>query len=96
MCAAGLDSAQGRLWFTNCKSNREEGRRHLVLRNSADDGRTWNEGVEIAALGGYSDVCYNRADGRLYVIAETERVDAENAYSFNLNVYSLSMDEALG
>lgn len=96
VCAAGLDSAQGRLWFTNCKSNREEGRRHLVLRNSADDGRTWNEGVEIAALGGYSDVCYNRADGRLYVIAETERVDAENAYSFNLNVYSLSMDEALG
>ena len=54
MCNAQLMRVGRHLVFSNCRSIF---RRNLFVRASADEGRTWNEGVCISPDGaGYSDI----------------------------------------
>ena len=70
VCAAGLCRAGKALLFVNCES--QSGRDNLTLKKSLDDGRNW-EALAISASGGYSDVYYNEATGKAYVLYETEK-----------------------
>lgn len=92
VCCAGMAQWNGRLWFSNCACGPQEGRVRLTVRRSEDDGRTWSHCREIAAQGGYSDICYRPSDGTLHVIAETGRA-TEDLFSFGLSVISLSDEE---
>lgn len=94
VCCAGMTQGAGHLWFTNCACRQEEGRVHLSIRRSDDDGKTWPHIRELAETGGYSDVFYSAAKNMLYVIAETGRA-AGHTFSFGLSVISLSPDEVI-
>lgn len=92
ICCAGMTQGDGHLWFTNCACKKEEGRVHLSIRRSDDDGKTWPYIKELAETGGYSDVFYSPVKHMLYIIAETGRA-MEETFSFGLSVISLSPEE---
>jgi len=88
ICCAGMTQGDGHIWFSNCACKREEGRIHLSIHQSDDDGKTWPYRLEVAALGGYSDIFYSQKDRKLYMIAETGR-STEETFSFGLSVGSV-------
>lgn len=92
VCAAGMTQGDGKLWFSNCDCDRQEGRLRLTVKQSDDDGKTWETVREIAETGGYSDLCYCPSDGMLYVVAETGR-SSEETFSFGLSVFVLSAEK---
>ena len=95
VCCAGMTQGDGYLWFVNCACTRKEGRRHLTVRQSADDGNTWPCALEIALDGGYSDICYDPRNRMLHIIAETGRA-TEDPFSFGLSVFSFFISEIEG
>ena len=92
VCAAGMTQDAERLWFVNCDASKEEGRRHLTVKQSCDDGKTWNILRELAVDGGYSDICYDATRNALWIIAETGRAIPEETFSFGLSVFKLPVD----
>lgn len=92
VCCAGMTQHDARLWFVNCACQRGEGRVRLTIRESRDDGATWPKQLEIAALGGYSDVAYRPDTDTLHVIAETGRA-TEDTFSFGISVFHLATAE---
>ena len=74
VCAGGMCAFPGGILFTNCASYIS--RSNQTLRVSADDGKTWSEGLLYNPLGGYSDCAYNPRTKTAFVAyeydAETE------------------------
>ena len=69
VCCAGICRAGEDLLFSNCVS-RTRRKRLCVKKLTA--GLSVREKLPISETGGYSDICYNRAYGRAFVVYENE------------------------
>ena len=92
VCAASMVRSEDAVWFLNCRSQRNEGRIRMTVRESSDDCRSWTKELMIAPLGGYSDICYDPAARMLHAVVESGR-HTQDKFSFDLEVISFSRDE---
>ena len=75
ICCAGLiKTTSGEYIFSNCANISSDGKRsprkHLTLRCSIDDCRTWKSSVEIEEIAGYSDVAASTDSKWVYCFYE--------------------------
>ena len=69
VCCAGLCAAGENLLFSNCVSKIK--RKRLCVKKLAA-GNEVREVLPVSVYGGYSDICYNAAYGRAFVVYENE------------------------
>jgi len=71
VCFGSAIAVRGNLVFVNC--DHSERRINLTLRKSGDNGRTWQKALTVdESRGGYADIAYDAARGKIYVLYENE------------------------